>query len=161
MFKKLILGAALAATLSTTHATDAYAKSQQCLPIGGVAIANFFDEGEGKPMVIAAVLTGSVQSAAGKITGQRKTETGLEMDMEHYFTSDTGGTIYTKDLGILTAVPGKEGRFMMEISYHIQEGFGRGTLRGYKGSFKSFGLVDLRDTKDLKGLVRYSGEICK
>lgn len=161
MLKKFILGVALAATLSTTYATNAYADSHQCLPIGGVAIANFFDEGEGKPMVIAAVLTGSVQTAAGKITGQRKTETGLEMDMEHYFMTDTGGTIYTKDLGILTAVPSKEGRFMIEISYHIQEGFGRGTLKDYKGSFKSFGLVDLRDPKDFKGLVRYSGEICK
>ena len=161
MFKKLILGAAFAATLSGTHATDAYAKKQQCLPIGGVAHANFFDEGEGKPMIISAVLTGSVQTAAGKITGKRTTPTGLEMDMEHYFTTDTGGTIYTKDLGILTAVPGKAGRFMIEISYHIQEGYNRGTLKGFTGSFKSFGLVDLRDTSDLKGLVRYSGEICK
>jgi hypothetical protein len=131
------------------------------MPIGGVAIANFFAEGEGKPMIISASLTGSVSTAAGKITTQRKTETGLEMDMEHYFGRTDGGYIQTKDLAILTEVPGKPGRFMIEITYDIQPNVTRGSLKGYTGQFRSFGLVDLRDTNDLKGLVRYDGEICK
>lgn len=137
------------------------ALAENCTDLGGVAIANFYAEGEGKPIIIAASLTGSVSNAAGKITAQRTTKTGLEMDMEHYFSRPDGGSITTKDLGILTAVPGKPGRFMIEITYDVQEGESRGTLNGYKGSFNSYGLVDLRSESDMKGLVRYEGKICK
>jgi hypothetical protein len=137
------------------------AQAQSCLDLGGVAIANFYAQGEGKPIIIAATLIGSVQNAAGKITAQRTTATGMEMDMEHHFGRTDGGSITTKDLGILTAVPGRPGRFMIEITYDIQNGQSRGTLKGYQGSFKSFGLVDLRSEADMKGLVRYEGYICK
>lgn len=98
---------------------------------------------------------------AGKILAQRKTATSLEMDMEHYFGRDDGGAILTKDLGLLTEVPGKAGRYMIEVTYHVQEKISRGTLKGYKGEFSSYGLVDLRDPNSMAGLVRYSGEICK
>ncbi|MEH6608710.1 MAG: hypothetical protein V7696_05025 [Halioglobus sp.] len=148
-----------ASLLALSFAATAHAES--CMPIGGVAIPNFFSEGEGKPMIISAALTGSVQNAAGKITAQRQTPTGLEMDMEHYFGKDDGGAFQTKDLGVLTAVPGKPGRYMLEITYHIQENVTRGTLKGYKGQFNSYGLVDLRDPDNLVGLVRYTGSICK
>jgi hypothetical protein len=154
MFKKIA-----AVSLLTIISTSAFAES--CIDLGGVAVANFYGEGEGKPLVISASLTGSFQNAAGKITAQRETKTGLEMDIEHYFGRTDGGSISTKDLGILTAVPGKPGRFMIEISYDIQDGKSRGTLKGYDGNFKSYGLVDLRNGSDLKGLVRYEGEICK
>ncbi|MFQ3246679.1 MAG: hypothetical protein ACI9SP_003333 [Arenicella sp.] len=136
------------------------ALAENCIDLGGVAIANFHAEGEGKPIIIAASLMGSVSNAAGKITAQRTTKTGLEMDMEHYFSRPDGGTVATKDLGILTAVPGKPGRFMIEITYDVQEGQSKGTLKNYKGSFNSYGLVDLRNAADMKGLVRYEGKIC-
>jgi hypothetical protein len=139
----------------------AMAASQTCTPIGGVAIPNFFGEGKGKPTIISASLTGSVNTAAGKITAQRETPTGLEMDMEHYFGRDDGGAFQTKDLAVLTAVPGKTGRFMIEITYHVQENVTRGTMKGVKGQFNSYGLVDLRDPNNMVGLVRYTGEICK
>jgi len=161
MFKKTVYGAALVAAITFSGATNAQVASESCLPIGGVAIANFFAEGEGKPIIISATLTGSVSTAAGKITGQRKTATGLEMDMEHYFGKGDGGHIYTKDLGILTAVPGKPGRYMVEITYNIQEKASRGTMKGYKGQFKSYGLADIRKPDDMKALVRYEGNICK
>lgn len=74
--------------------------------------------------------------------------------MEHYFGRDDGGAFQTKDLGILTAVPGKPGRFMLEITYDIQPEVTRGTLKGYSGQFNSYGLVDLRDNDNLVGLVR-------
>lgn len=131
------------------------------MAIGGVAIPNFFGEGEGKPIVISATLVGSVQNAAGKILAQRQTPTGLEMDMEHYFGRDDGGAIFTRDLAVLTAVPGKPGRYMLEITYHIRQPISRGTLKGYGGSFNSYGLIDLRDPDNMVGLVRYTGEICK
>jgi len=149
------------AAIAVAMLTASPVMANDCLEIGGVAIPNFFFEGEGKPVVISATLMGSVTNAAGKILAQRETETGLEMDMEHYFGRADGGAVYTKDLGILTAVPGKPGRYMIEISYHVQDGEGRGTLADYGGSFKSYGLVDLRDPQDLQGLVRYAGELCK
>ena len=161
MFKKAILGILLPIVVAGAHAPMAAAEENSCIAIGGVAIPNFFAEGEGKPIIISATLTGSVNNAAGKITAQRETETGLEMDMEHYFGVDDGGAFQTKDLGVLTAVPGKPGRYMIEITYHIQEDVTRGTLKGVKGQFNSYGIVDLRDPDNMVGLVRYDGEICK
>lgn len=160
MLKKLCYGIIVSAAVTMAAPGMALA-GEVCKPIGGAATANFYPEGEGKPIIISATLFGSVSHAAGKITAQRKTATGLEMDMEHYFGTAESGGMWTRDLGILTAVPGKPGRYMIEITYTIQEGVTRGTLKGYKGEFKSFGLVDLRDPDDMKGLVRYSGEICK
>jgi len=137
------------------------ALAETCIDIGGVALGNFLNEGDEKPLIVSAVLTGFVDSAAGKILDQRETETGFDLDIEHYFTRADGGTIHTRDEGVLTAIPGKAGRFMLEITYEVQEGRGRGSLKDYTGTFRSFGLVDLRDRNDLKGLVRYSGELCK
>ncbi len=161
MFKKSIYTLFISLLIISINAPNAVAEEKICLPIGGVAIPNFFAEGQGNPIIISATLTGTVTNAAGKILAQRETPTGLEMDMEHYFGNDDGGAFQTKDLGILTAVPGKPGRFMLEITYHIQEDVTRGTLKGVKGAFKSYGLVDLRDPDNMVGLVRYSGEICK
>lgn len=149
-------GALLALALSSGAAMAA-----DCLQMGGVAVPNFFGEGDGQPTIISAAMTGAVQNAAGKITATRETETGLEMDMEHYFGRDDGGAFQTKDLGILTAVPGRPGRFMLEITYDIQPDVTRGTMKGYSGQFNSYGLVDLRDNDNLVGLVRYQGEICR
>ena len=151
----------MALTLFSAVITAQSAQAEECIDLGGVASANFYAEGEGRPIIISATLIGSLQNAAGKITAQRTTSTGLEMDMEHYFGRSDGGSITTKDLGILTAVPGRPGRFMIEITYDIQDGQSRGALKGYRGSFKSYGLVDLQSENDMKGLIRYEGEICK
>ena len=151
----------MALVLFSAVITAQSAQAEECIDLGGVASANFYAEGEGQPIIISASLTGSLQNAAGKITAQRTTSTGLEMDMEHYFGRADGGSITTKDLGILTAVPGRPGRFMIEITYDIQDGQSRGTLKGYRGSFKSYGLVDLQSESDMKGLIRYEGKICK
>ncbi len=161
MLRKLGYGLILAAATTLADTSGVQAAGESCEAIGGVAIPNFFAEGEGQPVIISARLTGSVQTAAGKITAQRETATGLEMDMVHYFGRDDGGAFQTKDLGILTAVPGKPGRYMIEITYHIQEDVTRGTLKGAKGTFNSYGLVDLRNPDNMVGLVRYTGEICK
>ena len=149
-FKKIVFVAALAAT-SVASAADI------CMPIGGVGMPNFVPQPDGS-FAIVAPLTGSVSNASGKVTAQRETPTGLEMDMEHYFMTDKGGFMHTKDLGILTKVEGKKDHYMIEISYDIQDGESSGELQGYKGSFKSFGLVNLAE---LTGLIRYSGNICR
>ena len=158
MFKKWIRTGVIAALLAGTAPAGAM---PQCKPIGGVGTANLYAEGEGRPVIISAMMAGSVSHAAGKITAQRETPSGLEMDMEHYFGTAENGGMNTKDFGVLTAVPGKPGRYMVEITYTVQEDVTRGSLKGYKGQFTSFGLADLRDPDDMKVLVRYSGEICK
>jgi hypothetical protein len=161
MIRFSLVALAFVSGLSLSGVSSASAAPAVCAPIGGVAIPNFFAEGEGNPIIISAALTGTVQNAAGKITAQRETATGLEMDMEHYFGRDDGGAFQTKDLGILTAVPGKPGRFMIEITYDIQDGTARGTMQGAHGTFTSYGLVDLRDPNNMQGLVRYTGEVCQ
>ena len=155
------LATTIALALTSSFTTARPADAAECFPIGGVGIPNFFIEDKDRPMIISATLVGTVQNAAGKILAQRETPTGLEMDLEHYFGRSDGGAFMTKDLAVLTAVPGKAGRYMVEITYDIQEGTTRGTLKGVKGQFKSYGLVDLRDPDDLRGLVRYAGEICQ
>ena len=152
---------ALSAALAVTGTLSNAAQDPQCFPIGGVAIPNFFAEGADQPIIISATLIGTVQNAAGKILRQTETDTGLELELEHYFGRNDGGAFQTKDTAILTAVPGKPGRFMIEITYDIQTETTRGTLKGVDGTFNSYGLVDMRDTNDLQGLVRYFGEICK
>ena len=107
---------------------------------------------------ITAPLIGSVNAASGTITAQRETKSGLEMDLNHYFLNNTGGSFHTVDHAELTAVPGRSGNFMIEISYSIEKESTTGTFKGYEGSFKSYGLVDFNN---MEGLVRYSGEICK
>jgi len=148
--KNFVFVSALAAT-SLANATDI------CMPIGGVGMPNFVPQPDGS-FAIVAPLTGSVSNASGKVTAQRETATGLEMDMEHYFMTDKGGFMHTKDLGILTKVEGRKDRYMIEISYDIQDQESRGELKNYKGSFSSFGLVNLAE---LTGLIRYSGEVCQ
>ncbi len=158
---KTIAIPALIATTALLASNPVQAGTEKCMPIGGVAVANFFAEGDGRPVIISAALTGSVNNAAGKIISQIQTATGLEMDMEHYFGRDDGGAIYTKDKAVLTAIPEKPGRYMIEITYHIQNRVSRGTLAGFGGTFQSYGLVDMRDPANMQGLVRYSGSICK
>lgn len=118
---------------------------------------NFVPEPDGTTTIVAP-LTGSTVTASGKITSLRKTATGLEMDMQHYFMNAKGGFMHTKDKAVLTPVKGKKDRYMIEITYQIQESSTSGVLKGYKGSFNSYGLVDL---ENLQGLIRYSGSICK
>lgn len=137
------------------------ASAEECLELGGVAVANFFFEGEDQPLVISGGLMGTFHNAAGRILSQRETPTGLVLDIEHYFGRADGGALYTQDTAVLTAVPGREGRYMIEITYDVQQEVTRGTLAGYDGQFRSYGLVDMRDPNTFQGLVRYSGEICR
>jgi len=156
MLKKILYPLLITATIATTSITNANA-SKNCMPIGGAGLPNFVPQSDGT-ITIVAPLTGSVSNATGKITSQRKTSSGLEMDMEHYFMTKKGGFMHTNDLGILTKVPGTKERYMIEISYHVLADSTSGALKGYKGNFKSFGVVDL---EKLNGIIRYSGEICK
>ncbi len=157
MLNNHILGLTVSTAILTASLSTATAAGNSCMPIGGLGMPNFVPQPDGTTTIVAP-LTGSAATASGKITAQRETKTGLEMDMEHYFMTEKGGFMHTKDLAVLSGVTGKKNRYMIEITYHIQEASTSGVLKGFKGSFKSYGLVDLAN---LQGLIRYSGEICK
>ncbi|HHJ13683.1 MAG TPA: hypothetical protein ENJ79_04805 [Gammaproteobacteria bacterium] len=157
MFKKYMLGFAISAAILVSNTSAATISGDSCMHIGGMGMPNFVPQPDGTTTIVAP-LTGSVATASGRITAQRETKTGLEMDMEHYFMTKKGGFMHTRDLAVLSRVAGKKGRYMIEITYHIQESSTSGVLKGYKGNFKSYGLVDL---ENLQGLIRYSGSICK
>jgi hypothetical protein len=152
MFRKIAT-----AGLLVIVSTSAFSDQKMCTPIGGMAMPTFSPQADGA-IRITSPLVGSVSAASGTITAQRETKSGLEMDLNHYFLNNTGGSFHTVDYAELTAVPGKPGNFMIEISYSIEKESTTGTFKGYEGDFKSYGLVDLNN---MEGLVRYSGEICK
>jgi hypothetical protein len=160
MMKK-IAAASLLVIVSTGvfagQKTSGIGDQKMCVPIGGMAMPTFSPQSDGT-IRITSPLTGSISAASGTITAKRETKTGLEMDLNHYFLNNTGGSFHTIDHAELTAVPGKAGNFMLEINYSIEKGSTTGTFTGYEGNFKSYGLVNLNK---MEGLVRYSGEICQ
>ena len=142
--KKMMLAVSL-----LMGASSAYAG--QCMEIGGTAMANSVSETR-----LVAALTGSFSGASAEILKQTKIDTGLVLDLEHYFVNGKGGMIQTRDKGTLTEIVGKKGIYMLEIDYDIVKS--QGALEGYKGSFKSYGLIDLNKGKVA---LRYEGELCK
>lgn len=152
MFKKIA-----SASLLVIISTSVYAGEKTCMPIGGMAMPTFSPQADGT-VRITSPLIGSVSAASGTITAQRETKTGLDMDLNHYFLNNTGGSFHTVDHAELTAVTNRTGYFMIEINYSIEKESTTGTFKGYEGDFKSYGLVNFNN---MEGLVRYSGEICK
>lgn len=142
-----ILSAALLTVLSSTG----FSSTDQCREIGGMGLAEAIDETN-----LVAALSGDFTGARAEIISQKKTSTGLILEMEHFFINDKNGLIRTRDKAILTSVPGKEHTYMLEIAYKVIDS--RGTYDGYRGGFNSFGLIKLG-----KGevILRYQGEICK
>lgn len=130
---------------------NAHAADNQCMPIGGTGLGDAMDETH-----FVAAMSGAFTGAHAKVTDRKPTATGLILDMEHYFISDKGGLLKTKDKATLTAVPGKDQVYMIEIAYNVIESLG--TYTGYKGTFNSFGLMKLGEGKVI---VRYTGELCK
>ncbi len=144
---KSLLSTIILATLSL----NAYSAKKECMPIGGMGLAEAIDETH-----LVAALSGDMTGATAEITGQEKTETGLILDMEHHFMSNQNGLLKTKDKAVLTSVPGKDQTYMLEINYSVVDS--RGIYADYRGKFHSFGLIKLG-----KGqvILRYKGEICK
>ncbi|MDI1275849.1 hypothetical protein [Methylobacter sp.] len=130
---------------------NAHAADNQCMPIGGTGLGDAMNETH-----FVAAMSGTFTGAHAQVTNRKPTETGLILDIEHYFISDKGGFLKTKDKATLTAVPGKDQVYMIEITYNVIEALGAYT--GYKGTFNSFGLMKLGEGKVI---VRYTGELCK
>lgn len=149
--KVISIALALTAAILST-APGARAADRTCLPVGGEALGQFYNNGKD----VVGAMMGSFASTRGTVRSEKKTATGMTLEMEHVFTSNTGGAVRTRDIAELTAVPGKPDAYMLEVGYTIVESLGN--LKGHTGTFNSFGLIKL-DTGE--GLVRYSGEICK
>lgn len=133
---------------STSHGKDT---EQQCLDIGGMGLAEGINESQ-----LVAALSGDMAGAHAQITGKRSTQNGLELDMEHHFTTNRNGMIQTQDKATLTRVENKPNTFMLEIQYKVKDAVG--VYEGYHGEFHSFGLIKLDQGKVI---LRYKGELCK
>jgi len=80
MLKKTMQNLMISSVLSAAVISGAQA-GENCMQIGDTGMPNFVPQDDGS-MTIVAPLSGSVKTASGKITSQRKTSTGLEMVME-------------------------------------------------------------------------------
>ena len=124
----------------------------QCIDLGGTGLAQAVSD-----TAFVGALAGELGGGArARVEGQRETATGLELDMRHFFFTDEGGLLETKDIATLTAVPTKDGNYMLEIHYKVQNA--SGTFAGYTGEFKSRGLLNFNDGSVV---LKYSGQICK
>jgi hypothetical protein len=149
--KNVIAGAAICAALLTAG-SGARAESGQCVPIGGTALGQFYNDGKN----VIGSMDGTWNATSGAVTSQRETATGLVLGMEHVFSTSNGGVVRTRDEVELTAIPGKKDTYMLELAYTVVESFGH--FKGYSGTFYSFGLLKMDSGE---ALVRYAGEICK
>lgn len=145
---------ALAALTGIFAATTANANvtEKQCLPVGGVALGQFYNGGSD----VVAPMLGTFAAARGSVKGQKETATGLLLEMEHAFSTSDGAVVSTRDVAELTKIPGKKDTYLLELAYTVNESYGR--LKGYSGTFNSRGSINLATGE---ALVRYSGQICK
>ena len=149
--KKSMYALAISASLLALGAPGASA-TENCIPIGGMVAGQFYDGGK---QVIGA-MAGTWAATHGTVVSEKKTATGILLGMEHAFSTSRGGVVRTRDKVVLTTVPGKKGVYALDITYTVAEAFGH--LKGYTGSFNSFGRINLNTGE---AVVRYAGQLCK
>ena len=150
---KKILKTALVATLMAGSVTvSAQAESTSCIPIGGTALGQFFNDGKD----VIAAMSGTWSATRGTVVSQKITETGIILGMEHAFSTGEGGVVTTRDNVVLTSIPSEKNGFALDIAYTVVESYGH--LKGYSGTFNSYGRVN---TGTGEAVVRYRGKLCK
>ncbi len=149
--KRLSYALAISAGLFSANLMKAQAAEAACIPIGGEALGQFYNDGKD----VVAPMMGTFAAARGTVKSQKQTATGLSLEMEHIFSTSDGGVVRTKDKAELTSIPGKADVYMLELAYTVVESFGR--LKGYTGTFNSYGLFKMGSGE---ALVRYNGQIC-
>lgn len=150
--KMIIAALALAAAANFTSISEGNAADKTCIPVGGEALGQFYNEGKD----VVGAMMGTWTATRGKVKSEKKTPTGSLLEMEHVFSTNTGGVVRTRDVAEMTAVPGKKDSYMLEVTYTVVEALG--ALKEYTGTFNSFGLIK---TDTGQALVRYEGKICK
>ncbi len=150
--KTYIYVIATAVSLFATSMTGAQEIEKPCISIGGQAMGQFYNENGD----VLAPMFGTFAATRATVKSQKKTLTGVLLEMEHVFTTSDGGGVRTRDIAELTDIPGKKDSHLLEVTYTIVESFGR--LKGYRGTFNSYGAIKLGMGE---GLLRYSGQICQ
>lgn len=150
--KSIFFGLGAATALLCLPVSSGFAAERECLPIGGVALGQFYSGGK----EALAHTAGTWASTRGSVKNQKETSTGLRLEMEHAFTTADGALISSRDDVELTKIPGKKDTYLLEVAYTVNESYGR--LKGYGGTFHSRGAIDLATGE---ALLRYSGKLCK
>jgi len=149
---KTLRVAVLAAMVLGSGMANAKASSETCVPIGGTALGQFFNEGKD----VIGAMSGTWSATRGKVVSQKKTTTGISLEMEHAFSTREGGVVLTRDKIALTTAPGKKDSYLLDIAYNVAKSFGH--LKGYSGTFYSKGRLDMDSGE---AVVRYRGKLCK
>ena len=92
--KQLTHAIVLSAGMIAANAAGALAAEKQCIPIGGETLGHFYNDGND----VVAAMMGTWASARGTVKSQKKTATGLALEMEHVFSSSAGGVVRTRDV---------------------------------------------------------------
>jgi hypothetical protein len=115
------------------HKRDSASRRLQLRHNRGEALGQFYNTKD-----VGAAMSGTWAAARGTVVSQKPTATGLDLEMEHVFSTSDGGVVRTRDIAQLTAIPGKGDAYMLELSHAVVEAFGR--LKGYSGTLNSYGL---------------------
>ncbi len=152
IMNKTVGTAIFAAILLGAGAASAQAAGGECVNIGGTALGQFFNDGK----EVVGAMSGTWASTRGTVVSEEKTTTGLLLGMEHAFSTSGGGVVLTRDKVVLTAIPGGENDYGLDIAYTVVESFGQ--LKGFAGTFNSYGRIN---TGTGEAVVRYRGQLCK
>lgn len=120
--------------------------------MGGTAVTQFVENINGWVVAMSGDFDGGVFA---RIVGESR-DLGhgrTEVDLEHHFVRKDGSTISTKDVGVLTAVPGND-RVLAATTYSVVNA--TGAFEGMTGSFKSWGSFDQTNGQ---GILRFWGEL--
>jgi hypothetical protein len=150
--KNLVYVLTITASLLSAGVTSALAESNTCIPVGGTALGQFFNDGKD----VVGAMSGTWSATRGTVVSQKKTATGLELGMQHAFSTAEGGVVTTRDEVTLTAMPGETDGYGLDIAYTVVNSFGH--LKGYAGTFYSYGRIN---TGTGEAVVRYRGQLCK
>jgi hypothetical protein len=91
--KRSIYALAVCAALLGTGVTGARAAESSCVPVGGEALGQFYNDTKD----VVAAMSGTWAAARGTVLSQKQTPTGLSLEMEHVFSTSDGGVVRTRD----------------------------------------------------------------
>ncbi|MGF1476834.1 MAG: hypothetical protein ACFB6S_14860 [Geminicoccaceae bacterium] len=130
---------------------SAAAVAQECRTLGGTANIRNLSQTE---FVVA--MTGEFEGGAfARSLGAEDAGDGwTEYQLEHYFTTENGSWIKTRDVGRHRLA--YDDRYYGETQYNVVDA--GGAFEGMRGSFRSWGAFDYARGD---GVLRFDGEICR
>ena len=121
-----------------------------CISMGGTANTRNLSQTE---FVVA--MTGDFQGGAfaKSLSAKQMKDGWTEYQLEHYFTTEDGSWIKTRDVGRHQKV--YENRYYGETRYQVVDA--GGDFAGFRGEMRSWGSFDY-GTGD--GVLRFEGQLC-